>query len=69
MDLPVSLEALQEELQRALPEYSYEIKKLLFAKFLYGQGKRFSGRSNFDYEKECDGSLWHSVGVGKCVGG
>ena len=43
MDLPLSLEALQEELQRALPEYSYEIKKLLFAKFLMAKQSGFRG--------------------------
>jgi hypothetical protein len=43
MDLPVSLEALQEELQRALPEYSYEIKKLLFAKFIMAKESGFRG--------------------------
>ena len=43
MDLPLSLEALQEELQRALPEYSYEIKKLLFAKFLTAKQSGFRG--------------------------
>ena len=43
MDLPHSLEALQEDLQRAMPEYSYEIKKLLFAKFLMAKQSGFRG--------------------------
>ena len=43
MDLPVSLEDLQVELQRAVPEYSYEIKKMLFGKNLMAKQSGFRG--------------------------
>ena len=43
MDLPVSLEDLQEELQRALPEYSYTIQKQLFGKTLLAKESGFRG--------------------------
>ncbi|MFD1468450.1 hypothetical protein ACFQ48_09455 [Hymenobacter caeli] len=43
MELPVSLEVLQEELQRALPEYSYTIQKQLFGKTLMAKQTGFRG--------------------------
>ena len=43
MDLPISLEDLQTELQRALPEYSYTIQKQLFGKTLLAKESGFRG--------------------------
>ena len=43
MDLPVSLEDLQTELQRALPEYSYTIQKQVFGKTLLAKQSGFRG--------------------------
>ncbi|RZK23249.1 MAG: hypothetical protein EOO56_05750 [Hymenobacter sp.] len=45
MELPVSLEDLQQDLQRALPEYSYDIRKQLFGKTLMAKQTGFRGAS------------------------
>jgi hypothetical protein len=43
MELPVSLEELQVELARALPEYSFTLQKQLFGKTLLAKQTGFRG--------------------------
>ncbi|MBF9238677.1 hypothetical protein I2I05_14830 [Hymenobacter sp. BT683] len=43
MELPLSIEELKQELERALPDYSYYINSYLFDKVLIAKKANFSG--------------------------
>lgn len=43
MDLPVSLEELQVQLERALPQYTFKLEKQLFGKTLMAKESGFRG--------------------------
>ena len=43
MDLPVSLEELQTQLEHALPQYTFKLEKQLFGKTLLAKESNFRG--------------------------